>query len=159
MLILGPRLRYFPDTNFSQGASCATSRDCVNTVTFHGRCIHTSEIGNFIYGFVARMFQMTWLQTLGGARYGNRGDRTIADAAAVEYGWDAANEGWWEDDIFPEDGDLAANMAADAPSQCKPSKCSTNTGHIELPPVTPTMNHIPIRDLRMSIRVPNSADN
>lgn len=156
MLILGPRLTYFPDTDFSQGASCATSQDCANTVTFHGRCVHSSEIGNFIYGFVARMFRMTWLQTLGGAIYGNRGTRTTADSAAVEYGWDAADEGWWGDVKFPEDGSLAADMATDAPVQCKPSKCSTVVGHIALPPVTPTMNHTPINELKDSIVVPQT---
>ena len=156
MLILGPKLTYFPDTDFSQGASCATSQDCANTVTFHGRCVHSSEIGNFIYGFVARMFRMTWLQTLGGAIYGNRGTRTTADSAAVEYGWDAADEGWWGDVKFPEDGSLAADMATDAPVQCKPSKCSTVVGHIALPPVTPTMNHTPINELKDSIVVPQT---
>ena len=156
MYILGPRLTYFPDTDFSQGASCATSQDCANTVTFHGRCVHSSEIGNFIYGFVARMFRMTWLQTLGGAIYGNRGTRTAADSAAVEYGWDAADEGWWGDVKFPEDGSLATDMATDAPVQCKPSNCSTVVGHIALPPVTPTMNHTPINELKDSIVVPQT---
>jgi RHS repeat-associated protein len=154
--ILGLRLTYFPDTDFSQGASCATSQDCANTVTFHGRCVHSSEIGNFMYGFVARMFRMTWPQTLGGAICGNRGTRTTADSAAVEYGWDAADEGWWGDVKFPEDGSLAADMATDAPVQCKPSKCSTVVGHIALPPVTPTMNHTPINELKDSIVVPQT---
>ena len=154
--ILGLRLTYFPDTDFSQGASCATSQDCANTVTFHGRCVHSSEIGNFMYGFVARMFRMTWPQTLGGAICGNRGTRTTADSAAVKYGWDAADEGWWGDLNFPEDGSLATDMATDAPVQCKPSKCSTVVGHIALPPVTPTMNHTPINELKDSIVVPQT---
>ena len=154
--ILGLRLTYFPDTDFSQGASCATSQDCANTVTFHGRCVHSSEIGNFMYGFAARMFRMTWPQTLGGAICGNRGTRTTADSAAVKYGWDAADEGWWGDVKFPEDGSLATDMATDAPVQCKPSKCSTVVGHIALPPVTPTMNHAPINELKESIVVPQT---
>ncbi len=56
----------------------------------------------------------------------------------------------------PEDGSLATDMATDAPVQCKLSKCSTVVGHIALPPVTPTMNQIPIDELKDSIVVPQT---
>ena len=157
MLILAPRLTYFPDTDFAHGSSCVTSGDCSSTVTFHGKCVHSSEIGNFIYGFIARIFRMTWMQTSIGGRYGNRGERTVADKAAVEYGWDAADKGWWTDVHFPDDGDLAAEMASDAPTQCKPNECVTEVGHITLPSVTPTMNKIPISNLRNMIAVPHNS--
>ena len=157
MLILAPRLTYFPDTDFAHGSSCVTSEGCSNTVTFHGRCVHSSEIGNFIYGFAARAFRMTWPQTYVGGWYGNRGERTVADKAAVEYGWDAADKGWWTDVHFPDDGDLAAEMASDAPTQCKPNECVTEVGHITLPSVTPTMNKIPISNLRKMIAVPHNS--
>ena len=150
LALLAKNMTYFPSTDFSKGFN--VSDKCQNTVTLHGRCIHSSEIGNFLYGFASGMFGMTWLQTWGGSIVGNRGKRTDADAAGVEYGWDSVNDGWWYDKEFTYDTELAERMASDAPIDCAPSKCKANTGHISLPAVTKELNHLNLKSL---IRVPN----
>ncbi len=92
LAILARQLTYAPTTTFaSAGGHCP--QNCANTLTVCGGCIDRSEVGNFIYGLIARMFQMTWLQTWGGGIAGNRGRRTNADAAAVELGWDLIDQG------------------------------------------------------------------
>jgi RHS repeat-associated protein len=137
VLIIGPQLKYAPDTTFSSN-SCPTLPKCKNTVTLAGECIDRSEVGNFVYGAVARYFLMTWTQTWAGAIVGNRGKRTNADAAAVSLGYDYGSAG----------GNLAAflkgrpgklkTMGSDAPDGCGPcteAVANIPAYHVKLPKV------------------------
>jgi len=51
MKIVGPKLNYFPATSFSS-PNCPSGPQCNNTVTITGICVHTSAIGNFIFGML-----------------------------------------------------------------------------------------------------------
>lgn len=154
LALAGRQMTYFPNTTFSS-ANCPTEK-CANTVTLNSTCIHTSEVGNLVYGAVARYFRMTWLQTWGGSIAGNRGKRTDADAAGVGIGFDFGGDGG----VFHEwlgtiDADRLATLGSDAPPECKPCTESVAPGqnHVGLPAVTPTMNQNPLKiDIPSDVR-------
>lgn len=95
---LASQLTYHPDTDFvSAGKKCP--KGCTDTVTLCGGCIHRSELGNFVYGAIARYFQMTWMQTEMGAIVGNRGKRTDSDKASVKLGYNLIDSNKQADDL------------------------------------------------------------
>ena len=132
------QMTYAPDTDFAS-KNCPLGEKCKNTVTLCGKCIHKSEVGNFLYGAVARTLGMTWLQTWAGAKFGNRGKQTEADKGSVELGWDYMDNDDENDicEMFKKD-DYADNwtkMQSDADSSCKicPEKVDSEKNHVELP--------------------------
>ena len=134
--LVGPQLTYFPSTSF-QSKSCPTE-ECQNTVTLFGTCIHTSEIGNFLFGYVARHFQLSWQQTSVGARLGNRGTYTQADKAAVKAGWD------YVDKACIDSASLQIMNTA-VPKECEtcPETVKAGQNHVQLPRVTYGMFYRP----------------
>lgn len=140
MLIIGPQLTYSPTTTFSSASGlCPIS--CPNTLTVCGGCIDRSEIGNFIYGVLARYMQMTWLQTWGGSVFGNRGKRTNSDAAAVELGWDFIDQGNTNTNnlcaFFATNAGLWKKMQEDGNwcPICTQSVVPANSSHTTFPPI------------------------
>lgn len=92
LAIVARQLTYAPTTTFISAAGLCP-RNCNNTLTLCQGCIDRSELGNLLYGVIARYLQMTWLQTWLGGVAGNRGRRTVSDAAAIELGYDFINLG------------------------------------------------------------------
>jgi len=111
LALLGAQLKYHPKTTFVT-SGCPGER-CKNTVTLDGKCIHKSEIGNFVYGAAARYFRMTALQAWGGGVAGNRGRRTSADADAISAGYNYGNVGGSLGGYLT--ADILNGMASDAP--------------------------------------------
>ncbi|HEX8243283.1 MAG TPA: DUF4157 domain-containing protein, partial [Longimicrobium sp.] len=89
MLVVGPQMTYEPTTTFTSAAAGACpAEQCDGSVTLCNRCMHRSELGNFLYAYFARSLRMTWLQTYGGSLAGNRGTRSEADIQSVRLGYD-----------------------------------------------------------------------
>ena len=139
MLAIGPKLTYFPTTTFSS-KSCPTPPNCKNTVALAGTCIHTSEVGNFVYGFVAEHFLIDWPVTWYGSVKGNRGKRTDADAAAVGLGWDYGKAGGFLRKFLKKHRKRFGTMGSDTSAECKPCPESlyfTMSNHVKLPTYFP----------------------
>lgn len=92
LAIVARQLTYAPTTTFVSAAGLCP-RNCNNTLTLCQGCIDRSELGNLLYGVIARYLQMTWLQTWLGGIAGNRGRRTASDSAAIELGYDFIDQG------------------------------------------------------------------
>ncbi len=80
------QITYEPNTAFTSISGKCTA-NCNETVTLCGGCIHRSELGNFIYGAIARSMGMRWRLVQLGSIFGNRGKRTDSDKASVYLGY------------------------------------------------------------------------
>jgi RHS repeat-associated protein len=150
LALVGKQMTYFPRTKF-HSKECPTSPECDNTVTLSGVCIHTSEVGNLVFGAVARFFKMTWIQTWAGSIVGSRGERTAADAAGVSIGYEFGGEGGVIGQFLAGiDPKRLQTLGADAPPECKPCQESVAAAqnHVQLPVVTPTW------DKRVTVTLP-----
>jgi hypothetical protein len=96
---------------------------------------------------------MTWLQTWGGSVVGNRGERTDADAAAVGLGFDYGSTGGSLSDFLNDNSGDLGTMGGDAPPQCEPCDEAATNGHVQLPPVTSTLNKL--KNWRQHVVIPD----
>ena len=139
MLLIGKKLTYYPDTQFK--SDDCPSKDCSNTVTLYGKCIHSSEIGNFLYSIIARYFRMTWIQTWGGSIAGNRGKRSEQDIASVYLGYHWVDSGISLSEYLKKESERFESMQKGASSLCSPCSRNAINGHVKLPPVTSDLKH------------------
>jgi RHS repeat-associated protein len=157
---IAPRLTYFPNTTF-ESKHCPAEDDCKNTVTFMGVCMHKSEVGNIAYGFIARSFLFHRAVAWAGGVYGNRGDRTNADAASIELGYlmgdahyDETKEGRLLsiEDFFKKNSGLLWMSGSDAPKHCLPCNESVDplSAHTVILPVNPT-SKLKSNDIRVAV--------
>ena len=149
LAIVARQLTYAPTTTFVSAAGLCPV-NCNNTLTLCGGCIDRSELGNFLYGVLARYLQMTWLQTWLGGIAGNRGRRTASDAAAVELGFDFINLGNTNSNRLC--AFLAANLINWTKMQldghgcppCNQSIIPANAPHVTLPGLNTLTPNTPI---------------
>jgi RHS repeat-associated protein len=89
MAAVGPQLTYYPTTKFK--TSSCPSQSCKYTVTITGICVHTSALGNLIYGVLMQDFGFLEINSLILAFIKNGFQfQTPANQLAVEIGWDWA---------------------------------------------------------------------
>ncbi|MTI86897.1 MAG: hypothetical protein FH748_02895 [Balneolaceae bacterium] len=137
LAIVARQLTYSPTTTFVSAAGLCPS-NCANTITICSGCIDRSELGNFLYGVIARYMQMTWLQTWLGGIAGNRGRRTASDAAAIELGYDFIDQGQRSNalcNFFNANAAEWNNMQQDGHGcpPCNQSVIPVNAPHVTLP--------------------------
>jgi len=132
---MAPQLTYFPDTEFRAG-DCPSAEACNNTVTVCGMCMHSSEVGNMVYGYMARTLDFSWTITKAGAWYGNRGIQTAEDKASVKAGFGIFSAGLCG--YFAKHPGVCRDIVKGSSPLCKPCATSVDPGknHIVLPKIS-----------------------
>lgn len=128
------QLTYFPTTTF-KSSDCPRCEKCRDTVTLCSMCIHTSEIGNLVYGYLAKALGFGETMRDIGGWYGNRGEQTEQDKASVKAGYFLS-----PDDVctyFKNNPNIATDIVKGADPCCSPcaSSVDKNSNHIKLPRV------------------------
>ena len=141
LIVIGVGLDYFPKTTFAV-SGCSTG-GCKNTVTLGGECIHTSAIGNIIFGSIALEFHTTWAQTVAGEWAANDLHApTAGNRVAVALGYDFAARGGPFGTFLAANKDKLSEVGTNAPAGCHPCKKAVVPGlhHVKLPPIGPNLN-------------------
>jgi len=131
---VAPQLEYFPKTLFST-EGCPAGPECVDTVTLCGMCIHTSEIGNIVFGRMSKAFGFSLFVTHLAAKRGGRGDYTPQDRAAVEAGWSLDVSALCN--VFKSTPSIAADIVKGADGPCAPcaGAVDSKANHVTLPTI------------------------
>ncbi|MFQ5731501.1 MAG: hypothetical protein ACE5KM_06065 [Planctomycetaceae bacterium] len=140
--LLGKHLTYFPNTKFFSAVRnvCPTD-NCKHTVTLTSKCIHTSEVGNFVFGAAAAAFGFKWSLTDIFGILGNRGKRTDEDKASLEAGYKYALGNQIVTHFLWKNKELHKRMSGGAPEGCENcgDPASSRENHVWLPKVTPQL--------------------
>lgn len=80
------QLTYFPNTTFKT-SDCPKCEQCKDTVTLCNMCIHTSEVGNLVYGYLAKALGFGETMRDVDGWLGNRGEQTAQDLASGKAGF------------------------------------------------------------------------